>query len=131
MTKVIILGHGGYATMIKGNLEMLVGEVEGFHYIDFNIGDDLEVLKYKITNTISIIGSDPILFACDLTGGSPFREACLQATENKEYCVVGGLNTAGYSEISYNLELEAKPLAELGIEASKASIMIFSQELMG
>ena len=47
MTKVIVLGHGGYGTAIKNNLGMLMGELEGFFYIDFNPGDDLNVLDGK------------------------------------------------------------------------------------
>ncbi len=128
MTKVIVLGHGGYGTMIKNNLSMLVGEVEGFYFIDFNIGDDLDDLKHKIIEMVKIVGEEPILFACDLTGGSPFREACLIASENTKYAVVSGLNTAGYSEIAYNLELVPKELADLGVLSSKESMMVYHKE---
>lgn len=128
MTKVIVLGHGGYGTMLKSNLKMLVGDIEGFYFLDFNLGDDVDDFKEKIKITVKEIGEASILFACDLTGGTPFRESCLIAMENKAYSVVGGLNTAGYSEIAYNLEMSSKELAELGIEASKESMMIFNQE---
>lgn len=128
MTKVVVIGHGGYGTMIKSSLEMLVGRPEGFFYIDFNINDDLLILQEKIRAVIKTIPNEAILFACDLTGGTPFREASLLTAQNQNYAVVGGLNTAGYAEISYNLELPPKELAQLGIEASKESMMIFAAE---
>lgn len=125
MTNVIVIGHGGYGSAIRSNLEMLVGQIEGFQYLDFNIGEDLNSLQKKIRSAIEKV-SGQVLFACDLTGGSPFREASLMASTNKNYCVVAGLNTAGYSEIAYNLDLEPRALAELGIDASKGSMMIFN-----
>ena len=32
MTKVIILGHGGYGSAMKRNLAMLIGEMEDYYY---------------------------------------------------------------------------------------------------
>lgn len=127
MTKVIILGHGSYGTMIQENIKMLVGEIDGFYFIDFNITDDVNILKNKVSQIIDKIPTEPILFACDLTGGTPFREACLLASSNQNYIVVGGLNTAGYCEIAYNLHLSPNELAKLGVEVSKESIMIFPE----
>ncbi len=128
MTKVIVLGHGGYATAVKQNLAMLIGEVESFTYIDFNPGDDLEDLRSSLKDAIEQIGSDPVLFCADLAGGSPFREASMLALENDAYAVVAGLNTAGYSDIVYSLDLDPRQLAKQAVEASKAAIMIFAKE---
>jgi len=128
MTKVIIIGHGEYGTMIKSNLGMLIGEIEGYYYIDFKANENIEILRNNINKVISNFKDEPILFACDLTGGTPFREACLLASENKNYIVVGGLNTTGYAEISVNLSKSPQELANLGAEASKESIVIFKQE---
>lgn len=125
MTKVIVCGHGGYGTAIKNNLGMLLGELEGFFYIDFNPGDDLTDLELSIKNIISGHEDDPILFACDLTGGSPFRLACLLALEHKNIVVVAGINTSGYADIAYALELSPLELANRAVEASKEAIQVF------
>ena len=45
MSKVVVMGHGGYATAMKRNLAMLVGEMEDFYYIDFNEEDSLDILQ--------------------------------------------------------------------------------------
>jgi PTS system N-acetylgalactosamine-specific IIA component len=128
MTKVIILGHGEYGTLIKSNLNMLVGSIEGFYYIDFKSSDNVDILRSKIYNLIKALNNSKILFICDVVGGTPFRESCLLAAENSDYVVVGGLNTAGISEIAYNLTMNPKELAELAIEAAKASMLIYNQE---
>lgn len=128
MTKVVILGHGEYGSMIKSNLGMLIGEIKGFYFLDFKPNENLEILKNNIKELISEFKDEPILFACDLTGGSPFREACLLASENKNYVVVGGLNTTGYAEMAFNLKMNPEELANLGVEASKASMVVFKQE---
>lgn len=125
MTKVIVLGHGGYGTAVKMNLAMLLGDLEGFSYIDFNPGDDLIVLDQRIKKAVEGIENDPILFACDLTGGSPFRQACLMAVDHPQMVVVAGLNTSGYADIAYALDLPPKQLAEQAIEASKEAMQVF------
>lgn len=125
MTKVIVLGHGGYGTAVKNNLGMLLGELEGFYYIDFNPGDDLNDLDQKIKEVISGHEDDPILFACDLTGGSPFRQACLLAVEHNNMVVVAGINTSGFADIAYALDLSPLELANQAMEASKEAIQVF------
>lgn len=46
MSKVIVTGHGGYATRHAcRNLAMLVGELEGFYFVDFNEEDSLDTFK--------------------------------------------------------------------------------------
>lgn len=125
MTKVIVMGHGGYGTAIKNNLGMLMGDLEGFSYIDFNPGDDLNDLNQRIKEAIQDCEHDPILFACDLTGGSPFRQACLLAVEHPNIVVVAGLNTSGFADIAYMLDLTPKELAQQAIEASKEAMQVF------
>ncbi len=125
MTKVIVLGHGGYGTAMKNNLGMLLGDLEGFYYIDFNPGDSLDDLNDRINEVIAGHEDDPYLFACDLTGGSPFRQACLLAVEHPNMAVVAGLNTSGYADIAYALDLSPRGLAEQASIASKEAIQVF------
>lgn len=128
MTNVIIMGHGEYGSMMKSNIQMLIGEINGYHFIDFKASDNVEILRDKINQVIETLDDDKILFACDLTGGTPFREACLLASNNDNYVVVGGLNTTAYAEMAFNLTKLPKELADIGVEAAKGSIMIFKKE---
>lgn len=125
MTKVIIVGHGGYGTAVKKNLGMLMGELENFCYIDFNPEDDVDILNQRLLGAIGSSMEIDVLFMCDITGGSPFRQACLLAVEHPNFVVVSGINTAGYAEIAYSLELKPKELADMATIASKEAISIF------
>jgi len=125
MTQVIVIGHGGYGTAIKQNLGMLMGELEGFDYIDFNPGDDLNGLNQKLQTSIDCAKNSPILIATDLAGGSPFRQACILASTHSNIVVVAGLNTAGYADIAYSLDQSPKELALRAVEASKEALHIF------
>lgn len=127
MTKVIIIGHAGYGSAMKRNINMLVGEVSDFFFIDFNEQDDLEVLRGKIAKALEEAGDCDILFACDLSGGSPFREAALLCAEHENYTVVAGLNTSAYTDMVYSLDLSPAELAEQAAEVARSTIMIFSK----
>lgn len=127
MTKVIILGHGGYGSAMKRNLAMLIGEMEDYYYIDFNEQDDLSILQGKIGEALSKAEGCDVLFCCDVAGGSPFREAASICVEHPNYCCVAGVNTSAYTELSFNLELTASELADMAIEVAKATMLRFPE----
>ena len=127
MTKVIILGHGGYGSAMKRNLAMLIGEMEDYYYIDFNEQDDLSILQGKIGEALSKAEGCDVLFCCDVAGGSPFREAASICAEHPNYCCVAGVNTSAYTELSFNLELTASELADMAIEVAKATMLRFPE----
>ncbi len=124
MTTVIILGHGGYASAVRRNLSMLVGDPEGFRYVDFNEQDDLNILKDNIAAALEGIEGG-VLFACDLAGGSPFRETAALCIDRDDRAVVAGLNTSAYAEVTLNTELAPRELAQLAMDVAKETIMMF------
>lgn len=128
MAKVIVTGHGGYATGVFKNLKMLLGEPEGFFFVDFNPDDNLEILDEKLKNALLKCGEDEALLACDLAGGSPFRQAAMLCLEHPNYVAVAGLNAAAYAEMVYNLSLPVGELAALAIDTTKNSIMRFPND---
>ena len=127
MTKVIILGHGGYGSAMRRNLSMLIGELEDYSYVDFNEQDDLSVLQGKIAGALSGAEGCDVLFCCDVAGGSPFREAATVCAERPNCCCVAGVNTSAYTEISFNLELTASELADMAIEVTKTTMIRFPE----
>ena len=66
MTKVVVLGHGGYGTAMRRNIEMLAGEQEDYYYVDFNEEEDRETLLGKINDVLAQVGENDVLFCCDL-----------------------------------------------------------------
>lgn len=125
MTKVIVTGHAGYATAMKRNINMLVGEVPDFLFVDFNEQDDLELLRARFAEALRETEGNDVLFACDLSGGSPFREAALICTEHENYAVIAGLNTSAYTDMSFSLDLSPLDLAEQAAEVARQTILIF------
>ena len=97
MSKVIVMGHGGYGTAMKRSLAMLVGELEGFYFLDFNEEDSLEDLNGRIDALLPEIGDEEVLFACDVSGGAPFRTAAERCIQHPGWAVAAGINTSAYS----------------------------------
>lgn len=128
MAKVIIVGHGGYGTAIKNCLGMLLGETPGMFYVDFNKEDDLDTLNEKLLTTMEQCGGDKILFACDLTGGSPFKQCAMICAEKPGHITVAGMNMAAYAELVYNLDLSVEELADMAVEATHMSILRFPEK---
>lgn len=126
MTKIIIAGHAGYGSAMKRIIGMLVGDVPDFIFVDFNEEDDLELLRKKYTDALKQADGCDVLFACDLSGGSPFREAALICQENNNYAVIAGLNTSAYTDMAFNPDLSPKELAIQAADVSRSTIIIFA-----
>lgn len=125
MTKVVVLGHGGYGSAMRRNIEMLAGAQDDFFYVDFNEDEDAEILRGKIQSVLEQTGNSDVLFCCDIVSGTPFNVAASICTGKSNYCCVGGLNTLAYMSIAYELESSAFELADMACEAAKGGIMRF------
>ena len=125
MTKVVVLGHGGYGSAMRRNIEMLAGVQEDYYYVDFNEEEDQDTLKAKIDEVLAQTGENDVLFCCDLVGGTPFNVAAALCAEKSNYCCVGGLNTMAYLAIQYELDTDAFSLADMAIDAAKEAVMRF------
>jgi len=128
MTNIVILGHGGYAEGIQKNLKMLMGDLKHFYFLDFYPNEDLETFKEKLHDLIDKNHLEKVVFICDLTGGSPFREACMLAIEKPDMQVVAGVNTAAISEISYMLDQSPLEIAKTCVEVTKDSVLHFLKD---
>ena len=125
MTKVVVLGHGGYGSAMRRNIEMLAGEQEDYYYIDFNEDEDRDTLLGKIQEVLTAVGENDVLFCCDLVGGTPFNVAAAICAEKSNYCCVGGLNTMAYLSMQYELESNAFELADMACGIAKEAVMRF------
>ncbi|MDD5863814.1 MAG: hypothetical protein PUD80_04150 [Firmicutes bacterium] len=125
MTKVVILGHGGYGSAMRRNIEMLSGVQENYFYVDFNEDEDAQILRGKIQNVLEQVGDSDVLFCCDIVSGTPFNVAASICAEKSNYCCVGGLNTLAYMSMTYELDASAFELADMACEAAKEAIMRF------
>jgi PTS system N-acetylgalactosamine-specific IIA component len=128
MAKVIIVGHGGYGTAVKNCLGMLLGDTPGIFYVDFNREDNLDTLKQKLYAAMECCGEDKILFACDLTGGSPFKQCAVICAEKPGHIAVAGLNIAACAEMVYNLDMSVEELADMALETARMSMLRFPEK---
>lgn len=127
MAGLIIVGHGGYGTAIRQTLHMLMGKTEGVAYLDFTEDDDINTLAAKLKEAAAKFDGE-VLFACDLAGGSPFRQSAMLSVERPGTFAVAGLNVAAYAEMVNNLELPAEELLELGVEVTQSTILRFPEK---
>lgn len=126
MTKLVVAGHGIYGTAMRESLEMLLGPQEHVSFVDFTKQDDLNSLQKALRAAMEgEVGE--VLFACDLSGGTPFRESAILCLERAETWAVGGFNLAALLEIANHLDLPAQELIDLGREASEMSVLQYPE----
>ncbi|GAA0083973.1 hypothetical protein UT300007_04120 [Clostridium sp. CTA-7] len=101
--KILVVGHGEYATGIKSAIKLLTGVDEGVDAINLNEELNHEDFKIMIKDYVEK-NNDLIIFA-DITGGAPFqitsREILLNEASENQY-VVGGVSVACILEIVMN-----------------------------
>ncbi len=127
MAKIIVVGHGGYAEGIKGNVSMLVGELVDFYFLDLKVGMDISDFKIALEGIIAEIGDQEIVICADILGGSPFQTSAFIAAESENIQVVTGVNTAGYCEGNFNTTLSKGELCKLLLETSKDGLVAFPE----
>lgn len=121
--KIVVTGHGQFASGIESTVRLLAGQLPQFLFIDFLDGDSDQDLKNKFPN------EDNLVFFCDLAGGTPYNQAVLHSRNFSNVSVIAGGNVGALLEIGLQLDLEsfqdANTLAQLLIDASHSSIKKF------
>lgn len=92
--KIVLVGHGHFATGIYSSLQLIAGDQENVEAIDFVEGMSADELKQKILLAIS--NEEKVLILSDLLGGTPFKVSSTIMVENptKTMNVLSGLNLA-------------------------------------
>ena len=117
---IIVSGHGNYATGMKSAFELLAGPNENFNFIDFTAEDSDETLRKKFSEEINKNMNAPILFFCDIIGGTPFKTAALIANDKDNMEVVAGGNLVSLIEASFQNDI--MPIRELAEAVVNSSI---------
>ena len=92
--KIVLVGHGHFATGIYSSLQLIAGNQENVEAIDFVERMSADELKQKILLAIS--NEEKVLILSDLLGGTPFKVSSTIMGENptKTMNVLSGLNLA-------------------------------------
>lgn len=100
--KLVVTGHGNYATGIESTVKLLAGGLDNVSFIDFTGNMDENSLNKKFSDEIK--DDQQIVFICDLLGGTPFKEAVkLSVLSDKEISVTCGCNVGSIMEVGLQL----------------------------
>lgn len=101
--KILVVGHGEYASGVKSGIKLLTGIDEGIEAI--NLNDELNHEDFKIIVKEHVENNTDLIIFADITGGAPFqiasREILLNESSDNQY-VVGGVSVACILEIIMN-----------------------------
>jgi len=81
--KIVLVGHGHFATGIYSSLQLIAGDQENVEAIDFVEGMSADELKQKILLAIS--NEEKVLILSDLLGGTPFKVSSTIMVENLRF----------------------------------------------
>lgn len=96
--KIIVVGHGNFASGICSSLELFVGPQNKSNFIDFTKEMNEDDLAKKINEQVS---NQEIIFFTDLVGGTPYKLVAELAYHNDQIGVVAGCNLSSLLETTY------------------------------
>lgn len=128
--KVIVSGHGKYASGLHSTIQLLAGEIANVDYIDFDENMNNEMLSDEFKQAIA--NEPKVVFMCDLMGGTPFKEAViLSQTENQDIAVTSGCNVGALLEVGFELSTysgSAEVLAQKLVDVSTKQTTVFRRK---
>ncbi|WP_027416515.1 PTS sugar transporter subunit IIA [Aneurinibacillus terranovensis] len=128
MKKIIVTGHGHYATGMQGALDLLAGKNEDVYFVNFTEGDSDTTLKEKLMTIINAHAESDILFFCDLIGGTPYKVAATLSYENDRLEVVAGCNIGSLLDAVFTKENHTiSTLAHHVVSVSKEATGVFEK----
>lgn len=123
--KVIVSGHGGFASGIQAALSLLIKVLENWQFIDFTTGMSDQELHQEFVQALGVAPFEETVFFTDLAGGTPYNVAATLAADAAQLQVVAGCNLASLMETMFQTFGNAHQLANVLISTSHASIKGF------
>lgn len=105
MVRLIVTGHGKFATGLIDGIEIIVGKQENLIGIEFN-NQNLEIYTEQIENAVKEAKdkNDSVIILTDLIGGTPFRVSSLVSRNYNNVYVITGANIPMLIEAVLNRE---------------------------
>lgn len=100
--KLVLAGHGHYASGVASAVTMLSGNEKAVSYVDFTPVISPDEFESRLRD-IAECGEEVVII-CDLLGGTPYNRACMIAHENDQVKVVAGMNLAAILEAVLSVE---------------------------
>ena len=111
--KLVLIGHGHYASGVASAVAMLSGNEEAVSYVDFTPVISPDEFESRLRGIAEC--DEEVVIICDLVGGTPYNRACVIAHENARVKVVAGMNLAAILEAALSIEdgLKVSEVADL------------------
>ena len=100
--RLVLAGHGHYASGVASAVAMLSGNEEAVSFADFTPVVSPDEFESRLRD-IAECGEEVVII-CDLVGGTPYNRACVIAHENDQVKVVAGMNLAAILETALSIE---------------------------
>lgn len=100
--KLVLAGHGHYASGVASAVTMLSGNEKAVSYVDFTPVISPDEFESRLRDVAEC--GDEVVIVCDLVGGTPYNRACVVAHGNDQVKVVAGMNLAAILEAALSIE---------------------------
>ena len=100
--KLILVGHGQYASGVASAVSMLSGNEEAVSFVDFTPVVSPDEFESRLRGVAEC--GEEVVIICDLVGGTPYNRACVIAHGNDQVKVVAGMNLAAILEAALSIE---------------------------
>lgn len=104
--KLVLAGHGHYASGVASAVTMLSGNEKAVSYVDFTPVISPDEFESRLRDVAEC--GDEVVIVCDLIGGTPYNRACVVAHGNDQVKVVAGMNLAAILEAALSIEEGSK-----------------------
>ena len=92
--KVLVTGHGGFASGMAAASRMIVGDQELIDWLPFEEGTNLSDYQAQIAARVERHGEEGLLILTHFKGGTPFNVSMLLSQGYPQVAVLAGTNLA-------------------------------------
>ena len=131
--KVLVTGHGKYASGMKSLVETLIGSDDRVLAIDYCEGKDYADFEKEIESIIK--ENEKLIVFADITGGTPFQVSSriILADDSEGKIIVSGVSVACMLDILMNTIVindfsDIREKIKNGIERMTESVLVLSKE---
>lgn len=100
--KLILSGHGQYASGVASAVAMLSSNEDAVSFVDFTPVVSPDEFESRLRDVAEC--GEEVVIVCDLVGGTPYNRACVIAHTNDQVKVVAGMNLAAIQEAVLSIE---------------------------
>lgn len=131
MIRLLLAGHGRFATGVLSGIEMIFGPQGDIETVEFVDGETKTELDAKMDTALERLeGAQGVLLLCDVLQGSPFQCAAERALRDERIRVVYGANVPMALEVVARLMGGVDDIDELAnavVEIGREHIGMFDR----